>query len=57
MTNALAHLSEEVHLPQQVTEHGVDVIHLFKATTEVSDTKNTLKDQTVNYFTIWQKLL
>ena len=22
------HLSEEVHLPQQVAEHGVDVIHL-----------------------------
>lgn len=33
MTTVLAHLSEEVHLPQQVTEHGIDVIHLFKATT------------------------
>lgn len=36
---SLAHLSEEVHLPQQVTEHGVDVVHLFEGTTEGSDTK------------------
>lgn len=25
-----AHLSEEVHLPQQVAEHGVDVVHLLE---------------------------
>lgn len=41
MTAVLAHLSEEVHLPQQVREHGVNVIHLFKVTKSVSDTKNT----------------
>lgn len=36
---SLAHLSEEVHLPQQVTEHGVNVIHLFEGAQEGSDTK------------------
>lgn len=31
VTAVLDHLGEEVHLPQQVAEHGVDVVHLFKS--------------------------
>lgn len=38
MTTAWAHLSEEVHLPQQIAEHGINVVHLIKETTEASET-------------------
>lgn len=48
MTTASAHLSEEVHLPQQIAEHGVDVVHLDKNNNRSVREKKRHKDQTVN---------